>query len=44
VGSVQPVQPRQLDLPNRTFGNANVGRIFSARDPRQMQAGVRLTF
>ena len=33
-----------FDLPNRVFGNANFGRIFSAKDPRQMQLGVRLTF
>ena len=33
-----------FDLPNRTFGNANFGRIFSAKDPRQMQFGARLSF
>ncbi len=33
-----------FDLPNRTFGNPNFGRIFSARNPREMQFGVRLTF
>jgi hypothetical protein len=33
-----------FDLPNRTFGNANFGRIFSAKSPREMQFGVRLTF
>ncbi|MEQ1896426.1 MAG: TonB-dependent receptor [Vicinamibacterales bacterium] len=33
-----------FDLPNRTFGNANFGRIFSARDPRQMQFGLRVSF
>ncbi|MGE0392650.1 MAG: carboxypeptidase regulatory-like domain-containing protein [Vicinamibacterales bacterium] len=33
-----------FDLPNRTFGNANFGRIFSARDPRQMQFGLRFSF
>ena len=33
-----------FDLPNRTFGNPNFGRIFSARNPREMQFGVRLAF
>ena len=33
-----------FDLPNRIFGNPNFGRIFSARDPRQMQFGLRLAF
>jgi hypothetical protein len=33
-----------VDLPNRVFGTPNFGRIFSAKDPRQMQLGVRLTF
>jgi hypothetical protein len=33
-----------FDLPNRVFGNANFGRIFSARNPREMQFGVRLAF
>ena len=33
-----------FDLPNRTFGNANFGRIFSAKSPREMQFGVRLAF
>ena len=33
-----------FDLPNRTFGNANFGRIFSAKDPREMQFGVKLNF
>ena len=33
-----------FDLPNRIFGNANFGRIFSAKSPREMQVGVRLTF
>ena len=33
-----------FDLPNRTFGNANFGRIFSAREPRQMQFGLRVSF
>jgi len=33
-----------FDLPNRTFGNANFGRIFSARSPREMQFGLRYAF
>ena len=33
-----------FDLPNRTFGNANFGRIFSAKSPREMQFGLRLAF
>jgi hypothetical protein len=33
-----------FDLPNRVFGTPNFGRIFSAKDPRQMQIGMRLTF
>ena len=33
-----------FDLPNRTFGNPNFGRIFSAKAPREMQLGVRLAF
>ena len=33
-----------FDLPNRTFGSANFGRIFSAKNPREMQFGLRLAF
>jgi hypothetical protein len=33
-----------FDLPNRGFGNSNFGRIFSAKSPREMQFGVRVTF
>ena len=33
-----------LSVPNRTFGNPNVGRIFSAKSPREMQFGLRLAF
>ena len=33
-----------FDLPNRIFGNANFGRIFSAKSPREMQFGLRLSF
>jgi outer membrane receptor protein involved in Fe transport len=32
------------DLPNRIFGTANFGRIFSALPARQMQLGVKLQF
>ena len=32
-----------FDLPNRTFGNQNFGRIFSAKNPREMQFGLRLS-
>jgi hypothetical protein len=33
-----------FDLPNRIFGNPNFGRIFSAKSPREMQFGLRLSF
>jgi hypothetical protein len=33
-----------FDLPNRIFGTPNFGRIFSAKNPREMQFGVRLAF
>ena len=33
-----------FDVPNRTFGTANFGRIFSAQSPRQMQFGAKLIF
>jgi len=33
-----------FDLPNRIFGNPNFGRIFSAKNPREMQFGLRVTF
>lgn len=33
-----------FNLPNRTFGTQNFGRIFSARDPREMQFALRLVF
>ena len=33
-----------FDLPNRTFGSANFGRIFSAKNAREMQLGVRFAF
>ncbi len=33
-----------FNLPNRTFGNPSFGRISSAKNPREMQFGVRLAF
>jgi hypothetical protein len=33
-----------LDVPNRRFGTANFGRIFSAQSARQMQFGAKLIF
>jgi hypothetical protein len=33
-----------FDVPNRTFGTANFGRVFSAGPARQMQLGIKLTF
>ena len=33
-----------FDIPNRTFGTPNFGRIFSAKSPREMQFGVRVAF
>jgi hypothetical protein len=33
-----------FDLPNRTYGSPNFGRIFSAKSPREMQFGLRLSF
>jgi len=33
-----------FDVPNRVFGTSNFGRIFSARSPREMQFGLRLSF
>ena len=33
-----------FDLPNRIFGSPNFGRIFSAKNPREMQFGLRLAF
>jgi hypothetical protein len=33
-----------FDLPNRIFGSPTFGRIFSARNPREMQFGLRLSF
>jgi hypothetical protein len=33
-----------FDLPNRTFGTANFGRIFSAKNAREMQLGARFSF
>jgi hypothetical protein len=33
-----------FDLPNRIFGTANFGRIFSAKSPREMQIGAKFSF
>jgi hypothetical protein len=33
-----------FDIPSRIFGTANFGRIFSAKNPREMQLGARLSF
>lgn len=33
-----------FDLPNRIYGTPNFGRIFSAKNPREMQLGLRLAF
>ena len=33
-----------FDIPNRTFGTPNFGRIFSAKNPREMQFGLRMSF
>jgi len=33
-----------FDIPNCVFGTANFGRVFSARSPREMQVGLRVTF
>jgi hypothetical protein len=33
-----------FDLPNRIFGNPSFGRIFSAKNPREMQFGLRFAF
>ena len=33
-----------FDLPNVTFGTANFGRIFSAKNPREMQFGAKFSF
>jgi hypothetical protein len=33
-----------FDLPNRIFGTPNFGRIFSAKDAREMQFGAKISF
>jgi hypothetical protein len=33
-----------FDIPSRIFGTANFGRIFSAKSPREMQLGMKLSF
>jgi hypothetical protein len=39
LGSLQSLQPRELRHPERIFGTANFGRIFSAKNAREMQFG-----
>jgi hypothetical protein len=38
------VNRANFDLPNRIFGTPNLGRIFSAKPPREMQFGLRWSF
>ena len=33
-----------FDVPNRIFGTPNFGRIFSAKEPREMQLGLKVSF
>lgn len=33
-----------FDIPNRIFGTPNFGRIFSAKSPREVQFGAKLSF
>ena len=33
-----------FDIPSRIFGTRNFGRIFSAKNAREMQFGLRLAF
>ena len=33
-----------FDLPNRTFGTPNFGRVFSAKNAREMQFGLKFMF
>jgi hypothetical protein len=33
-----------FDVPNRIFGTDNFGRIFSAKNPREMQFGLKYSF
>jgi hypothetical protein len=33
-----------FDVPNRVAFTPNFGRIFSAKEPREMQFGVKLSF
>ena len=33
-----------FNLPNRIFGNPTFGQISSAKNPREMQFGVRFAF
>jgi hypothetical protein len=34
----------EIHRERRTFGNPNFGRIFSARNPREMRVGLRFSF
>jgi hypothetical protein len=38
------VNKANFDLPNRIFGTANFGRTFSAKNPREVQFGLKLSF
>src|SRR6185295_16745190 len=38
------VNRANFDIPSRTFGTPNFGRIFSAKNAREMQFGLRLGF
>jgi len=33
-----------FDIPSRIFGTANFGRIFSAKNPREMQLGAKFSW
>ena len=33
-----------FDLPNRIYGTPNFGPIFSAKPPREMQFGAKVSF
>ena len=33
-----------FDVPNRIFGSPSFGQVSSARNPREMQFGLRLSF
>lgn len=44
VGIFNLFNRANFNLPNRTFGNPNFGRISSAKNPREMQFGLRFAF